>query len=274
MMNYFNSRQPWSPEGRNLLNSEGWEGYNGEFDYRPEVDDPLHPWRQLSAANRYGDVQPTYVDAAARDDAMPVFKPGAVSSEREPWQPSAKTNFPQRPAGVVDDREQEIAREDAMEELPPFVSVGDSENWPYWKTRDGATLKEIAAIAQTQYPGATVRIGQSGRPIIAMPSDTTRLKVRPINDWGSGPLERENIGGQEFQLDAPGVTLRDVVNGGSQMAEKIVGTVSGMLIGGNSGLAKILRANPLAAAAYGAWKGYDLTEQGRKDRVRRNSGLP
>ena len=113
------------------------------------------------------------------------------------------------PAPEADeDAAAQIARDNALEELPPFVSVGGKEFLPYLKTMTGGSDKETAEIAEVQYPGSKVRMGKNGRPITTMPEGATR---------GGEP-----VGGREYQINAEGLSLRDLANGGPQMAAKVI----------------------------------------------------
>lgn len=267
MVNYLNSR--WSPEGRNLLNSSGWEGYNGELDYRPERDGPaiavplpVYGYPQPEASLYY---------AAGGDDPMPAFKPGEVSSSAEPWV-SRNAGVPVAPPPQETPRlDPQEAYENSLPEIRPFVSIGGKESFPYIKSMFGRNLREIADIARAQYPGAAVRIGVSGRPIITMPPEATQGRPYPSPSWGDGPefaMEEVPIGGQEFQLDAPGVTLRDVANGGGQTALKVyqalkkaaqIGTLASRF-GGPAGV-----VGALAGGAAGYYKADEkIAELARK----------
>ncbi len=64
-------------------------------------------------------------------------------------------------------------------------------------------------------------------------------------------MEEVPIGGQEFQLDAPGVTLRDVANGGTQTAANLAAAYRAAR-GNPSAIAKL---SPGAAEVYGVAKG-------------------
>lgn len=257
MVNLLNSRSPWSPEGRNLLNSEGWEGDNGELDYRPERDGPSYDI-PLPVRGDPGPGTPVYY----ADDTMPVFKPGEVSSDPEPWVArgaDARSAPPPQMAPVPDPQ---ADYENGLPEIMPFVSIGGKENLPYLKSMFGRRLGEIADIARAQYPGASVRTGVTGRPIITMPPEATQWRPYPSPSWGDGPefaMEEVPIGGREFQLDAPGVTLRDVANGGGQTVIK-VGRALQQAARGAKAIGS-LTGLPAAGVVIGGAKGYFEADQ-------------
>lgn len=141
------------------------------------------------------------------------------------------------------------------------MSVGGRESFPYFKSMFGRTLPEIADISRTQYPGASVRTGATGRPIITMPPDATQGRPYPSPSWGDvGPefaMEEVPIGGQEFQLDAPGVTLRDVANGGGQTAAKVGSALQQATTGAKAaGWLSGSPVAPIVGALIGGAKGY------------------
>ena len=197
-------------------------------------------------------------------DPMPVFRPGQVSADPEPsYAPrvsaagagsssAAQVGPPASNAG--DDDASAISKENALPELPPFVDIPGA-SFPYLKTMTARNSREMADIAGAQYPGATIRTGVTGRPLITMPASATHIEAHTAPSWGDGPdfaLEEVPIGGQEFQLDAPDLTLRDVANGGAQTAWKVGNALYGALEGGTVGEVGGPAAGLVAALARGA----------------------
>ena len=127
MRNLFNSDAPGGP--RNLFNTQ----------IDPEFNEGSGGDRNLFNA------------------PMPVFRPGEVSSAPEPpprFSEGAERRaaFPAGPpaTGAVSDDAREIARENGLPELPPFVNTGGKGDFAYAKTATADGLRELTAKAGTQ----------------------------------------------------------------------------------------------------------------------------
>ena len=128
----------------------------------------------------------------------------------------------------------EIARENGLPELGPMVNMPGQRFAGYIKTTVARGLPELADIAHTQFPGATVRTGAGGRPLITLPAGSTVAHMVPSPSWGDGPefaLEEEPAGGREFQLDAPGYSLRNALNDKVQNAPKAAAAAAALTPG-------------------------------------------
>ncbi|MHB1204797.1 MAG: hypothetical protein ACYCZX_04455 [Rhodospirillaceae bacterium] len=83
--------------------------------------------------------------------------------------------------------------------------------------------------------------------------------------WGDGPdyeLVEVPIGGQEFQVNAPGLSMRDVANGGGQEAMKVGNAIREARNGAKVGaLMTESPAGALAGALVGGAKGYFKADQ-------------
>jgi hypothetical protein len=272
---------------RNLLNmagqDDGYARHNGNYFNTPEGESPdlmPHEGNFLDGPIpvAWDSVEPTLyssADGGGFDEGMPVFRPGEVSeapfpkNDAQPARPEAAVaaqepvptdQVPPAMEADGDDEAAAVARENQREELSPFTSLSGSGASPYAKTMAGRSDKETAEIAQAQYPGATVRMGKNGRPIIKMPDGATRVERRPVTAWGDGPdyeLVEVPIGGQEFQLNAPVLSMRDVANGGGQEAIKVGNAMREVPTGAKAGF--LMTESPVGAvvgALVGGAKGY------------------
>ncbi len=123
-------------------------------------------------------------------------------------------------------------REEEVQELPPGVRVGDNDTSAWSKMALGrGNDAAVADIAQAQLPGATVRRDVSGNVIVKLPDNAVKSQMEVTGMTLDGAPEFEfkdtPVGGQEYYLNRPGFSRRDVANGAVDWAPKVVGELAG-----------------------------------------------
>lgn len=238
MINYLNSRARWSPEGRNLLNSSGWEDYNGELDYRPERDGPMESV-PLPVVRRYGDWQPSYIELAAAYN-----EPTPIGGRGEPPTRSAPESLP---------------------ELPGDLAVNGRPSLLFGELAQAAgDAKAQADIIRKHFPGWPTRLDSNGRLIVNVPDNVTTT----IDEMPVALPERDVMPGQriavavrgEHYVDRPGISNRNAADFASWAAFQGAPVAAVGLVPGGRVLAPLL--GPLVNAGGHALRDWAAQQSG------------
>lgn len=239
MANLFNSRSPWSPEGRNLLNASGWEGYEAPSGDRGSTASLLDQVLQSLGMPR------TVMSVPAYGDPMPVMRSGEVTSSPEPLS-SREDTF----AG-------EVGSDQGVPELPPWVKVNGQDSSGYSKIALArGNMAAAREIALKQFPGASIRDDTQGNPIIRLPEGATRTdwRVNGADFEGNPTFEAREVPiGGEFYLNKSGLSSRDLADFAVNQVFKGIGSGLGGLIGSTG-------AMPIVGAGLGAGLGIEAMD--------------